>query len=155
MTAWSPSGAWRTRTTAAPLHVLWLGLLLFGLFYTHVVSPDVTMRHTPDAGSISASAVSSTPGTANDVVASAATGSDAAKGEPGGHHGGHGSHQFVDDCALGQPEQAPELVAPSLSPLDAAWACGVPVVEGHVRAPAERDLEASITPSAEPTVLRI
>lgn len=125
-----------------PLPVLWLGLLLFGLLYTHAASPEATVRHTPGVSSAVGVSAAEEPAPAPGA------------GEAGGHHGGHGSHQYVDDCALGQPEQGPELTAPCLSPLDTAWGRGVPVM-ARTHGPAARDMAVSIPPSADPTVLRL
>ncbi|MEV0634501.1 DUF6153 family protein [Streptomyces sp. NPDC050619] len=143
ITAWSPSGVQRSRSTAVLWRVLGLGLFLFGLLYTHAVSPDATERHFSSGEGIVVSDVSD--GSASETPHDASD----------DHHGGHGQHHAGGECALGQPPQGPGVEVPCLSPLS-------PVGDDdglrrlvHARHAAARDLVAPITHAADSAVLRI
>ncbi|MGW7090423.1 hypothetical protein ACWGH2_44030 [Streptomyces sp. NPDC054871] len=153
ITAWSTSGALRSRSTAIPLRLLGLGLILFALLYAHAASPESTAGHlasgsaTPTAN---AGQVEFGPG---QPVATATH--DPAEA-PVDHHGGdsHGQQHTLDECALGQPSQAPALGLPCLTSLSSAAEAAVPPL-AHVRPSAVRGFVVPIPHAAESPVLRI
>ncbi|MFE0172382.1 DUF6153 family protein [Streptomyces sp. NPDC059002] len=131
-----------------------LGLVLFGLLYTHAASPDATVRHVQqvDAASAHASAAPRTAPTQG--VASATHGHDGA--EPSGErHGGHSDQHAFEECALGQPSHGPDVDAPCVSPLDSATVAPVPTYAEQVRPSAVRGFVVPTPHAAESPVLRI
>ncbi|KUO14995.1 hypothetical protein [Streptomyces dysideae] len=138
ITAWSPSGARRSRSTAALWRVLGLGLFLFGLLYTHAVSPEATVSHLgTDRVSVSTVHVESV---AEDLT---------------DHSDGHGHQHAGEDCALGQPSQGPDMAAPCLSPLHPVSDENEPLRPVAVRHAAPRDLVAPPAHAAASAVLRV
>ena len=154
ITAWSPSGVRRSRSSAALWRVLGLGLFLFGLLYTHAASPDTTVSHLVSGEGVSVSGAHFEPAAEHGNVASA-TRAQPADEQPEGHHDGHGQQHADGDCALGQPPQGPDVAVPCLSPLSSEN--GEELLPGFVftRQAAARDFAAPITPAADSTVLRI
>lgn len=158
ITAWSLSGVQRSRSTAALWRVLGLGLFLFGLLYTHAVSPDATVRHVAAGEGATVSDVHFEPVADHERVAtatSAVRASETPDAPSGDHHDGHGQHHAGGECALGQPPQGPDLAAPCLSALSTeSMDDGVPqsVYAGHAAA---RDIVAPIAHAADSAVLRI
>lgn len=161
MTAWSLSGMQRSRSTAALWRVLGLGLFLFGLLYTHAVSPDATVRHLASGEGVTVSDVHFEPVADHEKVAtvtSAVRPSETPDVPSDDHHDGHGQHHAGGECALGQPPQGPDLAAPCLSALSALSTesddNGVPrsVYAGHAAA---RDMVAPTAHAADSAVLRI
>ncbi|MEU5112889.1 hypothetical protein AB0G64_15445 [Streptomyces longwoodensis] len=158
ITAWSLSGVQRSRSTAALWRVLGLGLFLFGLLYTHAVSPDATVRHLASSEGVAVFDVHFEPVADHAKVASA-TSSVRTSGTPdaplGDHHDGHGQHHAGGECALGQPPQGPDLAVPCLSALSTESVDnGVPqsVCAHHTAA---RAIVAPIAHAADSAVLRI
>ncbi|GAB2972341.1 hypothetical protein GCM10023080_040580 [Streptomyces pseudoechinosporeus] len=154
ITAWSPSGVQRSRSSAALWRVLGLGLLLFGLLYTHAVSPDATVSHVTSGKAVPVSDVLIESAAEHEKVASA-TQALSAGGSSGDHHPGHGEHLSSGECALGQPSQGPGVGMPSLWPLSSATddSMAVPV---HALPSAARDFAVPIAHhAAETAVLRI
>ncbi|WP_142217807.1 hypothetical protein [Streptomyces sp. SLBN-118] len=133
--------------------MLGLGLLLFGLLYTHAVNPDATMSHLVADEGVSVSGTHFEPTVERENVASATSG-HLANAQPKGHDDGHGHQHAVEDCALGQPPQGPAVAVPCLSPLGSEDGDDVP---GAVpaRHAAVRDFAAPITQVADSAVLRI
>lgn len=135
-----------------------LGLFLFGLLYTHVVSPDATVRHISSGEGVAVSDAHFTPTVDHETVASAT--SALSPGEipldpSGGHHEGHGQHHAGGECALGQPSQGPGAGVPCLSGLSPASdddGLSRPV---HAHHAAARDFAAPVAHAAESAVLRI
>ncbi|MEU0680173.1 MULTISPECIES: DUF6153 family protein [Streptomyces] len=154
ITAWSPSGVQRSRSSAALWHVLGLGLILFGLLYTHAASPNATVSHLASGEGVSVSGAHFEPTTEHGNVASATSAQPAGE-HPEGHHDGHGQQHADEDCALGQPPQGPAVAVPCLSPLSSEN--GDELLPGSVftRQAAARDFTAPITPPADSAVLRI
>jgi hypothetical protein len=137
ITAWSPSGARRSRSTAALWRVLGLGLFLFGLLYTHAVSPEATVSHL------------AVEGVHSELVA-------VADAEPAGHSGGHERHHHAgEDCTLGQPPQSPDIAVPCLSPLPSVSDSIVPLPRPLWVRHAPADGMAPPTHAAASAVLRI
>ncbi|MEU6992138.1 hypothetical protein ABZ953_15940 [Streptomyces sp. NPDC046465] len=137
MTAWSRSGARRSRPTAALWRVVGLGLCLLGLVFAHVASPEVTSRH---LAAVSAS-----------IVASDAP---SAVEESGGPRHDHRQQHAVEECALSQPPQGPDVDMPCLSPLGPRWRDGAPASPRAHRI-AGRDFVVPIAHAADSTILRI
>lgn len=119
ITAWSPSGVQRSRSSAALWRALGLGLFLFGLLYTHAASPEATVSHLEYGAGVSVSSVHFESTAENGNVASATLPLSADE-QAGGHHDGHGEQHAVHECALGQPPHGPDLAVPCLSPLRSA-----------------------------------
>ncbi|WP_055569246.1 hypothetical protein [Streptomyces atriruber] len=96
------------------------------------------------------------------LVAGAPTASDAIVGgdasavaaAPGSHRHDHPQSHTVEECALGQPPQGPDVDLPCLSPLGAARQAGAPVAAGAQRV-AGRDFVVPIAHAADSTILRI
>ncbi|MEV0321070.1 hypothetical protein ACIBKX_17845 [Streptomyces sp. NPDC050658] len=107
-----------------------LGLLLFGLVFTHAASPDATSGHLAVDSGI------------------------AAPGVPGGHHQDHEQQHTVEECALGQPPQGPDVDMPCLSPLDSDQRAGASLLT-RAHAVAGRDFVVPIAHAADSTILRI
>ncbi len=154
ITAWSPSGVQRSRSSAALWRVLGLGLFLFGLLYTHAASPEMTVSHLTSGTGVSASGVHFEPTVEHEDVASA-TSAQPANGQPEGHHDGHGQQHAVEDCAMGQPPQGPDVTVPCLSPLSSENGNEVPGSVPARHATATRDFVAPRTQAADSAVLRI
>lgn len=159
ITAWSPSGVQRSRSTAVLWRVLGLGLFLFGLLYTHAVSPDATVRHVASDDGAAVSDVRFEPVADSESVASATSAVPASKvpdGPPDDHHDdGHGQHHVGGECALGQPPQGPAVGVPCLSPL--GWEsddCGLARLV-NARHAATRGFVAPMAHAADSAVLRI
>jgi hypothetical protein len=153
ITTWSPSRMPRSRSSAALSRVLGLGLFLFGLLYTHAVSPDTTVSHLTSAKSVVASGGHFEPTVGPENVASATSVQSA--GKPEGHHDGHGQPHAGETCAVGQPSQGPAVAVPCLSPLSSESADETPG-SGPVRHLAEaRDFAAPRTRAADSAILRI
>ncbi|MFI1721937.1 hypothetical protein [Streptomyces sp. NPDC020489] len=158
ITAWSLSGVQRSRSTAALWRVLGLGLFLFGLLYTHAVSPDATVRHLASGEGAAVSDVHFEPVADREKVATATLAVRASERPDtplGDHHDGHGQHHAGGECALGQPPQGPDVAVPCLSALGPESVDnGVPqsVCAGHAAA---RDIVAPIAHAADSAVLRI
>ncbi|MEU6375229.1 hypothetical protein [Streptomyces sp. NPDC046909] len=155
ITAWSPSGMQRSRSSAALWRVLGLGLCLFGLLYTHAVSPGATVSHLTAEGGVWAADAHFEP-FADDTSVASATPAQPAHEEPADHHDGHGQQHTGEDCALGQPPQGPAVALPCLSPLhsDTGDDAGAPR-PAHSRHSSARDAVAPITHAAHSAVLRI
>ncbi|GAA2628796.1 hypothetical protein GCM10010307_18990 [Streptomyces vastus] len=132
-----------------------LGLFLFGLLYTHAVSPDATVSHLASEKGVSASGVHS--GSAVELVDVASATSAQPTGEqPEGHHDGHGQQHADADCVMGQPPQGPDVAVPCLSPLSSENGDEGPgSAPARHAAAAARDFAAPRTQAADSTVLRI
>ena len=154
ITAWSPSRMPRSRSSAALWHVLGLGLFLFGLLYTHAVSPDATVSHLASDKGVSASGGHFEPNAEHESVASA-TSMQVVGEQPEGHHDGHGQPHAGETCAVGQPSQGPAVAVPCLSPLSSESGDGVPGSAPARHATAARGLAAPRTQAADSAVLRI
>ncbi|GAA1163059.1 hypothetical protein GCM10009654_19710 [Streptomyces hebeiensis] len=152
ITARFPFSTRRSRSSAAPLRLLGLALILFGVLYTHAASPEGTLGHLAPSDSVSALSDGPTALAAAPQFASATCHLPDTE-LPGGHHGDHGQHHALQECALGQPPQGPGTgmpgpSTPNSTANDAAPHVGhghVPVVRGPVLAP----------PAAASSVLRI
>ncbi|MEV2253743.1 hypothetical protein AB0I94_24725 [Streptomyces sp. NPDC050147] len=153
ITAWSPSRVLRSRSTAIPLRLLGLGLILFGLLYAHAASPESTARHLASGSVTSAAIVGHVELGPEQPVATATR--DATEA-PVDHHGGdgHGRQSSLDECGLGQPAQGPVLGLPCLTSLGSAAETVVPPLV-HVRPSAVRGFVVPIPHAAESPVLRI
>ncbi len=158
ITAWSLSGVQRSRSTAVLWRVLGLGLFLFGLLYTHAVSPDATVRHVASGEGASLSDVHFEPFADRERVAnamSAASVSMTPDAPSGDHHDGHGQHHAGGECELGQPPQGPGVGVPCLSPLGSeSDGSGLPQLV-DARHAASRDFPAPTAHAADSAVLRI
>ncbi|ANP51072.1 hypothetical protein AVL59_16860 [Streptomyces griseochromogenes] len=134
--------------------MLGLGLLLFGMLYTHAFDPDSTVSHlTPDAG-VLASGTHFPAFVEGGSVASAASESSAGR-QSESPHDGDGQQHAGEDCALGHPPQGPDLVVPCLSPLNSEGDEGRMPWSLPVSHSAARDLVAPMTHAADSAVLRI
>lgn len=148
----------RSRSTAVLWRVLGLGLFLFGLLYTHAVSPDATVRHVTSGEGAVASRVHFEPiadrekvAIATSVVFASVTPDDPSYD----HHDGHGQHHAGGECTLGQPPQGPGVGVPCLSPLSSeSDGSGLPqlVDVRHATAPG---FAAPTAHAADSAVLRI
>ena len=154
ITAWFPSHTPRSRSSAALWRVLGLGLFLFGLLYTHAVSPDTTVSHLTSDRGVSASGVHFEPTAEHEDVASA-TSVQLAVEQSEGHHGGHGQQHADADCAMGQPSQGPAVAVPCLSPLSSENGDEAPGTAPARHATAARDFAVPRTQAADSAVLRI
>lgn len=135
--------------------MLGLGLFLFGLLYTHAVSPDATVSHLVTEGGVSSSGTYFEPTAEGESVASA-TVAQPAEERPADHHDGHGQQHTGEDCALGQPPQGPAVALPCLSPLHSETGDnGAAPRPAHSRHSAARDAAAPIAHAADSAVLRI
>ncbi|MFP3988881.1 hypothetical protein U9R90_15535 [Streptomyces sp. E11-3] len=140
ITAWSPSGAQRSRPSAIPLRLLGLGLMLLGLLYMHAASPEATVGHLRADGAV-AHSVGELPGAERERQ----------------QHGGDGQQHTATagECELGQPPSGPDVDVPCLSPLSTEAVDPAPYAE-HVHHPAAvRGFVAPISHAAESPVLRI
>lgn len=153
ITAWSPSRMPRSRSSAALSRVLGLGLLLFGLLYTHAVSPDATVSHLASDKSVVASGGHFEPTAEHANVARATLVQSA--GKPEGHHDGHGQPHAGETCAVGQPSQGPAVAVPCLSPLSSESHDEAPGSGPARHATAARDFAAPRTRAANSAILRI
>ncbi|MGW3623673.1 hypothetical protein [Streptomyces sp. NPDC000880] len=96
VTAWSSSRMSRARSSAGPLHVLWVAMTLFAFVYAHGVSAEGVTGHLH----ASATAVDAFHG-------------HAVEDAPVEHHGGgHGPSHPAHECVPGQPQETPALDAP-------------------------------------------
>jgi Family of unknown function (DUF6153) len=134
--------------------VLGLGLFLFGLLYTHAVSPDTTVSHLASDKGVSASGVHFEPTAGHGNVASA-TPMQVAGEQPDGHHDGHGQQHPGETCAVGQPSQGPAVTVPCPSPLSSESGDEVPGSAPARQATKARDFTAPRTQAADSAVLRI
>lgn len=153
ITTWSPSLMPRSRSSAALVRVLGLGLFLFGLLYTHAVSPDTTVSHLASDKGVVAPGGHFEPTTAHENVASATSRQSA--GRPEGHDDSHGQPHAGETCAVGQPSQGPAVAVPCLSPLSSESGDEAPGSAPARLAAAARDSAAPRTPAADSAVLRI
>lgn len=158
ITAWSPSGVQRSRSTAVLWRMLGLGLFLFGLLYTHAVSPDATVRHVASGAGAAVSDVHFEPIADREkvAIATSAVSASAAPDDPSDdHHDGHGQHHAGGECALGQPPQGSGVSVPCLSSLSSeSDDNGLPQLV-DARHAAARDFAAPIAHAADSAVLRI
>ncbi|WP_409235160.1 hypothetical protein [Streptomyces sp. PA5.6] len=150
MTAWSPSGTRQSRLTAALWRGVGLGLVLFGLVFTHVASPGTTSRHLGADSAVvaagSAAGAGSTAGRDASVVADV----------PGEQRHDHPPSHTVEECALGQPPQGPGVDLPCPSPLDSAWRDDVPApASASAQRVAGRDFVVPIAHAADSTIIRV
>ncbi|NDZ86137.1 hypothetical protein G3I23_11290 [Streptomyces sp. SID10115] len=148
MTAWSSSGTRPSRSMVALWRVVGLGIVLFGLVFTHVASPETTSRHLGSSHGVVAA------GSA--AVAGDSAGRDASvvADVPGQERHDHPPSHTVEECALGQPPQGPGVDLPCLSPLDSTWRDDAPVPVTAQRV-ARRDFVAPIAHAADLTILRV
>ncbi|MEU6819584.1 hypothetical protein ABZ921_03070 [Streptomyces atriruber] len=130
-----------------------LGLFLFGLVFAHAASPEATSRHIGAGSGVVAADPVVGVAHAADVPAVAGDASAVAEA-PGSHRHDHPQSHTVEECALGQPPQGPDVDLPCLSPLGAAWQAVVPVPAGAQRV-AGRDFVVPIAHAADSTILRI
>lgn len=158
ITAWSPSDVQRSRSTAVLWRVVGLGLFLFGLLYTHAVSPDATVRHVASGEGAVVSDVHFEPFAEREKVAiatSAVSPSAMTDAPSDDHQDGHGQHHAGGECALGQPAQGPGVSVPCLSSLSSeSGDDGLPQ-PAHARHAAARDFVAPAAHAADSAVLRI
>lgn len=151
--AWSAPVARRSRTPAIPLRLLGLGLLLFGLLYTHAATPESTAEHLASgSGTLTGIAGHALPGPEEPAAAARHDRAEAPT-DPHGD-GSHRQQHTLDECGLGQPSQGPALGVPCLTALRSAAETLVPPLV-HVRPSAVRGFVASIPHAAESPVLRI
>ena len=137
--------------------MLGLGLFLFGLLYTHTVSPDTTVSHLASDKGVSASGVHFEHfehAAEYENVASAMPAQLAGE-QPEGHHDGHGQQHADADCAMGQPSQGPAVAVPCLSPLSSENGEEAPGFAPARHAAAARDFAVPRTQAADSAVLRI
>ncbi|MGJ5854862.1 DUF6153 family protein [Streptomyces stelliscabiei] len=153
ITTWSPSLMRRSRSSAALVRVLGLGLFLFGLLYTHAVSPDTTVSHLASEKGVVASGEHFEPTAEHEIVASATSRQSA--GGPEGHNDSHGQPHAGETCAVGQPSQGPAVAVPCLSPLSSESGDEAPGSAPARLATAARDSAAPRTQAADSAVLRI
>lgn len=98
VTAWSSSRMSRARSSAGPLRVLWVAMMLFAFVYAHGVSIEGVTGHL-DAGAT--------------APAAAAIHDHVVEDAPVDHHGGeHPPSHPAQECVPGQPQQTPALDAP-------------------------------------------
>lgn len=158
ITAWSPSGVQRSRSTAVLWRVLGLGLFLFGLLYTHAVSPDATVRHVASGEGAAVADVHFEPiaDRKKVAIATSAVSAGVTPDDPSDdHHDGHGQHHSGGECALGQPPQGPGVGVPCLSsPSPESDGNGLPRLV-DVRHAVARDFAAPMAGAADSAVLRI
>lgn len=147
----------RSRSTAALWRLLGLGLFLFGLLYTHAVTPDATVGHLSVGESIAVSGDHFEPAVNHETVASATSVVVGATPEDpsAGHHGGHGQDHAGAECALGQPPHGPDLAVPCLSPLSSEGHDNALPRPAYARLAEARDFMAPTTHAADSAVLRI
>lgn len=158
ITAWSPSGMQRSRSTAVLWRLLGLGFLLFGVLYTHAVTPDSTVRHLPAGVGIPVSGDHFEPAADGETVASATSvaASETPDDPSEDHHGGgHGQHHAGAECALAQPPQGPGVALPCMSTLSSEIDGSVPSRSAYARRTAARDFGAPTAHAADSAVLRI
>ncbi|MFD7446707.1 hypothetical protein [Streptomyces sp. NPDC059909] len=113
VTAWSSSRMSRARSSAGPLRMLWVAMLLFAFVYAHGVSAEAVTAH------LAAGATVSTAASAD---------GRAVEDMPVDHHGGgHGPSPQAEECMPGQPQESPALDAPGACALvDADTSPSVP-----------------------------
>lgn len=158
ITAWSPSGVQRSRSTAVLWRMLALGLFLFGLLYTHAVSPDATVSHVTSGEGAAVPDVHFEPIADRAKVASATSAVRASESPDtplDDHHDGHGQHHAGGECALGQPPQGPDVAVPCLSALSPESDDNGVHQSVYARHAAARDIVAPIAHAADSAVLRI
>ncbi|WP_328773908.1 hypothetical protein [Streptomyces sp. NBC_00286] len=143
-----------SRSSAALWRVLGLGLFLFGLLYTHTVSPDTTVSHLASDKGVSASGVHFEHTAEHENVASATSAQPTGE-QPEGHHDGHRQQHADADCAMGQPSQGPAVTEPCLSPLSSENGEETPGFAPARHAAAARDFAVPRTQAADSAVLRI
>ncbi|MFF5359793.1 DUF6153 family protein [Streptomyces scabiei] len=143
----------RSRSSAALVRVLGLGLFLFGLLYTHAVSPDATVSHLASGKGVVAPGGHFEPTVKLEDVASATSRQSA--GESQGHDDGHGQPHTGETCAVGQPSQGPAVAVPCLSPLNSESGDDEPGSAPARLATAARDSAVPRTQTADSAVLRI
>ncbi len=145
-----------------------LGLLLFGLLYTHAVSPDETVRHLSYGEGVAVVAVSAahvTPTVDQEMVASA-TSALSPGGSPhtpyapydpaGGDHEGHGQHHAGGECGLGQPPQGPGAGEPCVAALSPVSSDEDSLSRpAHAHHTAARDFATPAAHAADSAILRI
>jgi hypothetical protein len=157
MTAWYPSGVRRSRSTAAVWRLLGLGLFLFGLLYSHAVTPDATARHLSAGVGAAVSGDQFAPVAIHTTTVSAlptAVG-QLPEAPSQGHHGGHGQHHGGTECALGQPPHAPGPAVPCLSPLGSLSYDDVPPQSAYAGHAGARAFTAPAAHAADSAVLRV
>jgi hypothetical protein len=134
--------------------LLGLGLILFGLLYTHAASPDATVGHLNSIDSVSAHMTGAAHSAPVQQVASATLGGQGDTESPGERHGGHSEQHAFAECGLGQPSPGPEVDVPCLSPLSPTAEHETPQAE-QVRPSSVRGFVVPIPHAAESPVLRI
>lgn len=109
VTAWSSSRMPWTRSSAGPLRVLWVAVLLLAFVYAHVVSADCVAAHLgPKVTAHTAAAEH------RHAVDDTAVDDAESHGKPMEHpDGGHGPSHPAQDCVPGPPQQGPALDAPA------------------------------------------
>ncbi|MCP3820877.1 hypothetical protein NLX86_23110 [Streptomyces sp. A3M-1-3] len=108
ITARSPFGVLRARTSRGPLRMLWLTLLMVGLVYAHGVSAESAAHHLSSSASFSA--LTSGSMSADPVDSSTETAqSPAGAGE---EHDEEDPAQPAEECMPGQPQQGAALQVP-------------------------------------------
>ncbi|MEU5777921.1 hypothetical protein ABZ819_32065 [Streptomyces venezuelae] len=135
---------------AALWRVVGLGLVLFGLLFTHAASPETTSRHLGGDGR--AVVVAGPVAVAGSV---AGRGSSVVAEAPGKQRHDHPQAHTVEECALGQPPQVPGVDSPCPSPLDSAWRGDAPAPPSGARRVAGRDFVVPIAHAADSTILRV
>lgn len=132
-----PFSALRPRPTAAgSWRLLWLGVLLLGLLYTHGLSGESAAGHmtTGSAATATHSAHPAVP--AGDAVSAHPDGQH----QPGPtHHDGEGGHP-AQNCLSGDPQQSVDLPLLCLAPL------GGVATPGHLTRTVPLAAEAILTP---------
>lgn len=119
ITVSSHFAAQRSRAVWVLWRVLGLGLLLFGLLYSHAVSLDAAASHLAPGQSSTVTGADFEPTAASEVFEGAASVPSVTERSGVDRHQGHGQHHADVECALGQPMQGPNLTTPCLSPLGA------------------------------------
>lgn len=122
VTAWSPSGLLRARSSAGPLRLLWLAALLLSVAFTHGVHAESAEGHAMPGATASAHVSigmeKGHTGGAGHTDDDAYPSPDVAAADD--RHDGDGSSHPAQTCMSGQPQQGMNLAAPCLAPLD--WA---------------------------------
>ncbi|MGO4754658.1 hypothetical protein AB4212_39670 [Streptomyces sp. 2MCAF27] len=111
------------RSSAGPRRLLWVAAILLGLVYAHGVSADAIAGHLAPRAATSVTAVEHSGASGSGVTGGTVyvLSEDAV---PDHHHDGHeaASHP-AHGCVLGQPQQTPDLNAPTPAPLDRQKTC--------------------------------
>ncbi|WP_328680670.1 DUF6153 family protein [Streptomyces sp. NBC_00322] len=138
ITARSPFGVRRSRPLARTSRLWWLGLLLFGVLYSHGIGVEGGSGHiSPET-----------------LTASVTSAQQHSSDPASGHHDGEESPHPEGDCLSGQPQDGPFLAAPCSPALDSPTASGAQPAAAARSNDGRRDGHAPPDP-ARPAILRI